>query len=86
MFSFPTFIIKHGEDVKDFLENFEIACIISTRKDDDVLQVCIFPFLKKVKERFYHNAFPQATKDNWKLFKIEVKQCFRMGVTCEHLW
>ena len=48
--SFPTFTGKVGEEAVDFLDNLEIACVISGR-DDNVSLLRIFPLLMKVEAK-----------------------------------
>ena len=48
--SFPTLTCKQGEGTMDFLENFEMSCILLWR-DNNVLKVHIFPPIIKVEAR-----------------------------------
>ncbi|MCO5557441.1 hypothetical protein L7F22_011005 [Adiantum nelumboides] len=83
--SFPVFTGKQGEDAADFLDNFEIACVVSGR-DDDASRERIFPLLMKMEARSWYNALPQAIKGEWPLLRARFEQRFGRGVTSEHLW
>ncbi|MCO5599143.1 hypothetical protein L7F22_053243 [Adiantum nelumboides] len=83
--SFPVFTGKQGEDAADFLDNLEIACVVSGR-DDDTLRERIFPLLMKMEARSWYNALPQAIKGEWPLLQARFEQRFGRGVTSKHLW
>ena len=84
--SFPTFSGKKGEDtITDFLDDLEIACVVSN-KDDDASRLRIFPLLMKVEAKSWFNALPQATKQNWDLLRAAFVRRFGGGTTSEKLW
>ena len=83
--SFPTFTGKVGEDAADFLDNLNIACVISGR-DDNVSLLQIFPLLMKVETKSWYNALPQPTKEEWELLRAAFMRRFGEGNSSEKLW
>ena len=84
--SFPTFSGEKGEErITDFLDDLEIACVVSN-KDDDASRLRIFPLLMKVEAKSWFNALPQATKQNWDLLRVAFVRRFGGGETSEKLW
>ncbi|MCO5547990.1 hypothetical protein L7F22_001446 [Adiantum nelumboides] len=49
--SFPTFNGAAGEDAQEFLDNLEIACLI-TGRDGDATRLRVFPLLMKAEAKF----------------------------------
>ena len=83
--SFPTFTGKVGEDATDFLDNLEIACVISWR-DDNISLLRIFPLLMKVEAKSWYDALPQPTKEEWELLRAAFMRRFGEGTSLEKLW
>ncbi|MCO5606643.1 hypothetical protein L7F22_060831 [Adiantum nelumboides] len=84
--SFPTFNGAAGEDAQEFLDNLEIACLV-TGRDDDATRLRVFPLLMKAEEKVWFNTLLPANRGNWAELRVLFLAKFGGGgETSESLW
>lgn len=83
--SFPTFFGRQGEDASEFLDNLEMAHLISGR-DDEATKLRAFPLVIKGEVRTWFNSLVDEQKGTWEALKGEFLQRLGAGETPEKLW
>ncbi|MCO5549876.1 hypothetical protein L7F22_003350 [Adiantum nelumboides] len=84
--SFPTFNGGAGEDAQEFLDNLEIACLV-TGQDDDVTRLRVFPLLMKAEAKAWFNTLLPANRGDWAGLRVLFLAKFGGGgETSEILW
>ncbi|MCO5550774.1 hypothetical protein L7F22_004265 [Adiantum nelumboides] len=84
--SFPTFNGAAGEDAQEFLDNLEIACLV-TGRDDDATRLRVFPLLMKAKAKAWFNTLLPANRGDWAGLRVLFLAKFGGGgETSESLW
>ncbi|MCO5592137.1 hypothetical protein L7F22_046133 [Adiantum nelumboides] len=84
--SFPTFNKATGEDAQEFLDNLEIACLV-TGHDDDATRLQVFPLLMKADAKAWFNTLLSANRGDWAGLRVLFLAKFDGGgETSESLW
>ncbi|MCO5583693.1 hypothetical protein L7F22_037606 [Adiantum nelumboides] len=84
--SFPTLNGAAGEDAQEFLDNLEIACLV-TERDDDATRLRVFPLLMKAKAKVWFNTLLPANRGDWAGLRVLFLAKFGGGgETSESLW
>ncbi|MCO5608656.1 hypothetical protein L7F22_062870 [Adiantum nelumboides] len=84
--SFPTFNGAAGKDAQEFLDNLEIACLVSGR-DDDATRLRVFPLLMKAEAKAWFNTLLPANRGDWAGLRVLFLAKFGGGgETFESLW
>ncbi|MCO5587387.1 hypothetical protein L7F22_041336 [Adiantum nelumboides] len=84
--SFPTFNGAAGEDAQEFLDNLEIACLV-TGRDDDATRLHVFPLLMKAEAKAWFNTLLPANRGDWAGLRVLFLAKFGGGgETSESLW
>ena len=84
-FSFPIFYGKNSEDAVEFMENLEMAHLISGR-DDEPTKLRAFPLVVKGEACSWYNALGNEHKGTWEVLKHAFMRSFGAGETPENLW
>ncbi|MCO5557439.1 hypothetical protein L7F22_011003 [Adiantum nelumboides] len=75
-----------GEDAQEFLDNLEIACLVTWR-EDDTTRLRVFPLLIKVKAKAWFNTLLPANRGDWTGLRVLFLAKFGGGgETSEILW
>ncbi|MCO5607573.1 hypothetical protein L7F22_061770 [Adiantum nelumboides] len=83
---FPTFNGAAGEDAQEFLDNLEIACLV-TGRDDDATRLRVFPLLMKAEAKVWFNTLLPANRGDWAGLRVLFLAKFGGGgETSESLW
>ncbi|MCO5588639.1 hypothetical protein L7F22_042596 [Adiantum nelumboides] len=83
--AFPTFHGRSDEDATDFMDNFEVACVVFGR-DDDVSRLRLFPLLLKAEGRTWFNTLLSAVRADWGCLRMAFMQRFGAREASENLW
>ncbi|MCO5585882.1 hypothetical protein L7F22_039816 [Adiantum nelumboides] len=84
--SFPTFNGAAGEDAQEFLDNLEIACLV-TGRDDDATRLRVFSLLIKAEAKVWFNTLLPASRGDWAGLRVLFLAKFGGGgETSESLW
>ncbi|MCO5585822.1 hypothetical protein L7F22_039755 [Adiantum nelumboides] len=84
--SFPTFNGAAGKDAQEFLDNLEIACLV-TGRDDDATRLQVFSLLMKAKAKVWFNTLLPANRGDWAGLRVLFLAKFGGGgETSESLW
>ncbi|MCO5603880.1 hypothetical protein L7F22_058034 [Adiantum nelumboides] len=84
--SFSTFNGAAGEDAQEFLDNLEIACLV-TGRDDDATRLRVFPLLMKAEAKAWFNTLLPANRGDWAELRVLFLAKFGGGgETSESLW
>ncbi|MCO5563990.1 hypothetical protein L7F22_017645 [Adiantum nelumboides] len=83
--AFPTFHGRSDEDAMDFINNLDVACVVSGR-DNDVSSLHLFPLLLKVEARTWFNTLLPTVRADWGGLRIAFMQRFGARETSEKLW
>ncbi|MCO5550381.1 hypothetical protein L7F22_003865 [Adiantum nelumboides] len=84
--SFPTLNGATGEDAQEFLDNLEIACLV-TGRDDDATRLRVFPLLMKAEAKVWFNTLLPANRGDWAGLRVLFLAKFGGGgETSESLW
>ncbi|MCO5597327.1 hypothetical protein L7F22_051403 [Adiantum nelumboides] len=84
--SFPTFNGAAGEDAQEFLDNLEIACLV-TGRDDDATRLRVFSLLMKAEAKVWFNTLLPANRGDWTGLRVLFLAKFGGGgETSESLW
>ncbi|MCO5612756.1 hypothetical protein L7F22_067026 [Adiantum nelumboides] len=84
--SFPTFNGVAGEDAQEFLDNLEIACLV-TGRDDDATRLRVFQLLMKAEAKVWFNTLLLANRGDWAGLRVLFLAKFGGGgETSESLW
>ncbi|MCO5561116.1 hypothetical protein L7F22_014737 [Adiantum nelumboides] len=84
--SFLTFNGAAGEDAQEFLDNLEIACLV-TGRDDDATRLRVFSLLMKSKAKAWFNTLLLANRGDWAGLRVLFLAKFGGGgETSESLW
>ncbi|MCO5613390.1 hypothetical protein L7F22_067666 [Adiantum nelumboides] len=84
--SFPSFNGAAGKDAQEFLDNLEIACLV-TGGDDDATRLQVFSLLMKAKAKVWFNTLLPANREDWAGLRVLFLAKFGGGgETSESLW
>ncbi|MCO5609909.1 hypothetical protein L7F22_064144 [Adiantum nelumboides] len=84
--SFSTFNGAAGEDAQEFLDNLEIACLV-TGRDDDATRSRVLPLLMKAEAKAWFNTLLPANRGDWAGLRVLFLAKFGGGgETSESLW
>ncbi|MCO5562234.1 hypothetical protein L7F22_015860 [Adiantum nelumboides] len=77
---------KTREDAQEFLDNMEIACLV-TGRDDDATRLRVFPLLMKAEAKVWFNTLLPANRGDWAGLRVLFLAKFGGGgETSESLW
>ena len=62
--AFPSFFGKKEEDAASFLDDLEMAFLV-TGRDDEATKVRAFPLVLKDGAQMWYQAYLEATRGNW---------------------
>ena len=68
---FPKYYGEDGESGQEFLDSFELSCVLAG-KDDSTFLVKLFPLALRKKARDWYYAVNKSTKEDW----IALKESF----------
>ncbi|MCO5593873.1 hypothetical protein L7F22_047892 [Adiantum nelumboides] len=84
IFSFD--IYTAGKDAQEFLDNLEIACLV-TGRDDDATRLRVFPLLIKAEAKACFNTLLPANRGDWAGLRVLfLAKVGGGGETSESLW
>ena len=82
---FPNFYGGLHEDVRGFLDNLEMAHLISDRDTNEV-KLRAFPLVLKGEARTWYHNLPDETKGDWDILTQTFATRFGRGDTPEGVW
>ena len=82
---FPKFYGEDGESGQDFLDSFELSCVLA-RKDDPTFLVKLFPLALRKKARDWYYGVNKPTKEDWSALKEAFLNVFSPMKTLGELW
>ena len=83
--SFPVFHGWARENASEFLDNLEMAHLISGR-DTNKIKLRDFPLVLKEEAQTWYDNLPLATKEDWDNLTQSFKTRFGRGDTTEGVW
>ena len=82
---FPKFYGKDGESGQDFLDSFELSCVLAG-KDDPTFLAKLFPLALRSEAREWYNGINKSTKEDWIALKEAFLNAFSPKKTLGELW
>ena len=83
--AFPNFFGRNGENAGDFLDNLEMAFLVSGR-DDEALKLRAFPLVLKEEARVWFQALDPTQRAEWEGLKAAFLRRFQRANSAEELW
>lgn len=81
----PTFHWRNRESGQNFMDNFELSCLL-LGKDDPSFLPRLFPLSLKGEAREWYNRMTMPIKKDWNSLKEAFLNRFSPKPTCEDLW
>ncbi len=82
---FPKFSGEDGESGQDFLDSFELSCVLAG-KDDLTFLVNLFPLALREKATDWYYGVSKSTKEDWIALKEAFLNTFSPKKTLGELW
>ena len=83
--AFPSFYGRENENASNFLDNLEIAFLVS-RRDEDAVKLRAFPLVLQKEAKCWFADLPAERKRSWEVLKDAFMAKFGAGNNSEELW
>ena len=85
MTSFPYFYGKKHESAGNFLDDLEMAFLVS-RRDDDEVKLRAFPLVLRDEAKTWFQGLPEIKKNDWDTLKETFLSRYANSSSPEKLW